>query len=83
MASEVYEALRRGDVMSRVMEWGIKEAIIDAPKYLKLPPHHLLLSSPLRSTSILQLFQSAPPPSLPTSNKNTLLDGICTYSNDR
>jgi len=27
MASEIYEALRRGDVMSRVMEWGVKEGV--------------------------------------------------------
>ncbi|KAM7184273.1 L-Aspartase-like protein [Rhypophila sp. PSN 637] len=30
MAGEIYEALRRGDVMSRVMEWGAKEGVFVA-----------------------------------------------------
>ncbi|KAK4215152.1 L-Aspartase-like protein [Rhypophila decipiens] len=30
MAGEIYEALRRGDVMSRVMEWGAKEGMFVA-----------------------------------------------------
>ncbi|KAM7214519.1 L-Aspartase-like protein [Rhypophila decipiens] len=29
MAGEIYEALRRGDIMSRVMEWGAKEGVFD------------------------------------------------------
>lgn len=30
MAGEIYEALRRGDVMTRVMEWGMKEGVFVA-----------------------------------------------------